>query len=605
MPPTNLDCFYEEFWHDHEEGELKPVEEYVRRYPDHEAEIREAYERNSQSPSAETEVESAEMAYMAGSSPAEIKEDLTGRVLSGKYRVRRLLGRGGFGTVYEAEDEMLGALVAVKVLNRKAASHEQAIERFLEEAKVLTNLDHPNIVRWITFDKTDNDLHYFVMEYLRGEELSTLLRREGRLEPKRVVEILLQIVSALRAAHRLPDGSSLLHLDLKPQNVFVVKGDPERVKVIDFGISQHVGAEARAARGVLPRLGGNGGGDIDACMTTMAAPLTPLTGETDDAPVATGAVQRARGGTPLYASPEQSKHLAMHSDIITLDQRSDLYSLGIMAFQMLSGELPYGLPSTPIECFKAHIEKTPRKLSGFGVKAPRRLVAFVDRCLEKNREDRFASSDEALEELERIQRPPALWKVAAVVLAAALVVLIWVWPDPERFEIEAGKNDEVYLGPNRRTVELPLTSLEIPGASAVATLVSDPAVGEEVLANWTTVIQRKGGRLEVKLTAPEDGADLVEKTVHLKVEDGDPEYSTGFRLVFLGANSWGIQRVFVPRLQANEVLDPRGAKLFIELSGKRDFFADDGVHVTYENEEDSQSNAVPLVAASVPTDWRV
>jgi hypothetical protein len=115
--------------------------------------------------------------------------DLTGELLGGKYRIKGLKGKGAFKTVYEGEDEMLGARVAVAVLNPKGARSPWALELFQDEAKKLTTLDHENIVRWISFDRTADGLHYFVMEYLDGEELEKVLRREGRLAPRRAARL--------------------------------------------------------------------------------------------------------------------------------------------------------------------------------------------------------------------------------------------------------------------------------------------------------------------------------------------------------------------------------------------------------------------------------
>src|SRR5262245_44307936 len=253
-------------------------------------------------------------------------KDLTGESLGGKYRIKSLKGKGAFKTVYEGEDEMLGARVAVAVLNPKGARSPRALEHFQDEAKKLTTLDHENIVRWITFDRTQDGLHYFVMEYLDGEELEETLRREGRLAPKRVARILLQVVAALKRAHKAGKQGSLLHLDLKPENVFLLPplapGEPERVKVIDFGIGQHVGAEVRAAdRPELRSLYDLPAEELGKSIGSLALPdeEEPAERAEEAKTPASGAVhrrvQRARGGTLLYASPEQCKHLAGHKDI--------------------------------------------------------------------------------------------------------------------------------------------------------------------------------------------------------------------------------------------------------------------------------------------------
>ena len=175
------------------------------------------------------------------------RRDLTGDVVAGKYRFDRQIGAGGFGAVYEATDLKLGTRVAIKVL-----SHAQQFRELRDEARRVGRLSHPNIVDWKAFDELEDGTGYFVMELIDGEELDEILLRESTLEPERAAGILLQILDALRAAHHVGDDESILHLDLKPKNVFVLPpnnvGEPERVKVIDFGIGQHMSAGQRVER---------------------------------------------------------------------------------------------------------------------------------------------------------------------------------------------------------------------------------------------------------------------------------------------------------------------------------------------------------------------
>ncbi|MCA8943444.1 MAG: SUMF1/EgtB/PvdO family nonheme iron enzyme, partial [Planctomycetes bacterium] len=481
--------------------------------------------------------------------------DLTGEILSGNYRILKLRGEGGFGSVYEAVDEMLGASVAVKVLRLGADNDQEVLRRFVGEAKVLTNLDHPNVVRWITFDKTESGLHYFVMEYLAGEELSEILKEERQLAPKRAVDILLQVASALRAAHRLPDGTSLLHLDLKPQNVFVLKGEPERIKVIDFGISQHVGAEARAAAGidVVSVDQDVEGIDLTATLTSALAV---------DAPTDDPSVVRARGGTLLYASPEQCKHLAGMSDIVALDARSDIYSLGVMAFQMLTGELPYSHRPTPLAALNAHLTQQPRKLSELGVKVPRRLEAFVAKCLAKDREDRFQDIDEAYEALHRIANPPSPWPKVAAVAALALVAK-FAWPsDPNAgpFDVLA-EGRTVYLGPERTIVRQRLKSFApTSDPTTEVTIVDDKRTDGPALPGFRASLVTVDGELLLELRAPPAAATLDE-LVYFRADDaGDVQYSNQIRIVHIGADAWKLERADVPG-RAGRAVDPNGASL--------------------------------------------
>jgi serine/threonine protein kinase/formylglycine-generating enzyme required for sulfatase activity len=493
--------------------------------------------------------------------PGERRIDLNGKVLSGKYRILRLRGEGGLGSVWEAKDEMLGATVAVKVLHAGAARDHDALDRFLGEAKLLTSLDHPNVVRWITFDRTRDGLHYFVMEYLNGEELSEVLKRQTRLEPKRAIDILLQVTAALRAAHRLPNGASLLHLDLKPQNVFVSKDEPRRVKVIDFGMSQHVGAEARAAAGIqLDTIPDVEGVDLTATISSVTA----IRGEV---PTVNGKrVERARGGTLLYASPEQCRHLAGLPDIVDLDGRSDIYSLGIMAFQMLTGEMPYYHRPTPLEALNAHLHQPPRRLRELGVKVPRRLEAFVARCLAKDRDDRFPDIEAAAVELQRIAKPPSrMWVITAAALLLVAFVLVLAWPDRPLppFDIVAEGNS-VYLGPEQRVQRLPLANLADRDVTRQVRIVGDVQTDAEVLAGFHARLVDDGARgVVVEIEAPRDAA-TVERSVYLRTDGNRPQHSQALRVAFLGQDAWQVRSTRVPDL-GDRVLDPRGAAIEVRL----------------------------------------
>lgn len=355
---------------------------------------------------------------------------LEGQVLGGKYVVGTALGQGGFGTVYKALDRILETPVAIKVLNPKLARRKDALASFLGEAQRLTAVDHPNIVRWISFDRTADGLHYFVMEYLEGEVLHARMRRDGPLDWRPAGELILQILDALRAAHELPDGKELLHLDLKPQNVFVLPpsgASQERAKVIDFGISsfsQDPGLAAEvegdgAGEGTIARPATAGSGSSRGGTTRKKGTKGGTTRGTSTT------AKRVAGGTVLYASPEQCKHIAGDTDIVELDGRADLYSLGVMAFEMLTGEHPFKRPKSPVEAIRNHLTVRPKKVQQVNKRVPKKLAAFVDRLLEKDRDQRWASADEAHAALDRVLHPLPTWvryvAVAAVLVAAAAV----------------------------------------------------------------------------------------------------------------------------------------------------------------------------------------
>jgi len=516
-------------------------------------------------------------------------EDLSDELLGGKYRIKRQKGRGGFKTVYEAVDEMLGARVAVAVLNPNRARSTRALESFRKEAQQLTNLEHECIVRWITYDRTSDGLHYFVMEYLDGVELEELIREEGRIEPQRAARILLRIVDALRRAHHMEDGQTILHLDLKPQNVFVLPplrpGEDDRVKVIDFGIGQHIGAELRAEE--QPSYGSIFDippSDLGRSIATSALPETD-----DETGKSRNRVQRARGGSLLYASPEQCEHLAGHPDIVALDARSDLYSLGIMAFRMLTGQYPFSSCDTAFKAVRNHLEVEPRTVSSMGVRVPPKLAAFVDRCLVKDRDKRWQDAEEAYAALDNIVDPPLpVGKIAAgaAVLLVALSTFAWFQrPTPEsNFSLrqpDGDPVDEILTGPLSPGYVLALPKGLAPETSGLVASVVDPETLRP-LPRWRVEIVSAA---DVAGEESRTDGDTARRQLRLSLAPGiTPEpQTTGRILVMEDERRWTsldeIDLLFVPapdlELQiecegeavvAGAPIDPRGCELAFRRS---------------------------------------
>ncbi len=230
--------------------------------------------------------------------------DLVGRQLDGKYLIRDIIGEGGMGKVYLAYQASVDREVAIKVLRPQYSRNKLAIKRFHREAKAASRLAHPNTITVYDSGQTDDHLLYQVIELLNGKPLEQILDDDGPLEPLRAVNIVAQICDSLAEAH----AACITHRDLKPDNIFIEPkyGNPEFVKVLDFGIAK-----------------------ISDAGVTQAT--------------ATGMIC----GTPSYMSPEQ----AMGRD---LDGRSDIYSLGILLFEMLSGERPFEGDS-PMEVMLKHI----------------------------------------------------------------------------------------------------------------------------------------------------------------------------------------------------------------------------------------------------------
>ncbi|HEX7665882.1 MAG TPA: serine/threonine-protein kinase, partial [Polyangiaceae bacterium] len=211
-----------------------------------------------------------------------------GQVISGKYKLLRLLGDGGMGSVYEAQHEVLGTRVAIKVLHADLARRPGLIERFLQEARVAAQIESPNVVRVSDVDRTPDGIAYLVMELLQGEPLSAVLERDRKIPIPTACEYARQILTALEAAHAL----GVTHRDLKPENVFVTfAGGRPVVKIIDFGI-----AKLRSP-------------------TTTGRSLTQA-----------GITM----GTAEYMAPEQ----AFSAD--KADARSDIYAVGVMLYEMVS-----------------------------------------------------------------------------------------------------------------------------------------------------------------------------------------------------------------------------------------------------------------------------
>ncbi len=285
-----------------------------------------------------------------------------GDLVSGKYRLVRLLGDGGMGSVYEALHEVLGTRVAIKVLHPELARRTGLVERFLQEARVAAKIRSPHVVQVTDVDRTVEGGHaYIVMELLEGESLAGVLDRQRKLPVSTSCEYTIQILEALESAHAL----GVIHRDLKPENVFVtfVGGKPV-LKLIDFGI-----AKLRAAEGAQQR------------NLTVA-----------------GVVM----GTAEYMAPEQARSAAQ------VDARADIYAVGVMLYEMLSGTRPVLGDDARVIALKVERgEATPLVKAAPDV--PRELAGLVHRAMAARPELRFANAAEmrlALVDALSGKRPP-------------------------------------------------------------------------------------------------------------------------------------------------------------------------------------------------------
>jgi serine/threonine protein kinase len=297
---------------------------------------------------------------------------MIGRAVS-HYRVLSPLGSGGMGVVYLAEDERLGRQVALKFLPPESAASHQALERFRVEARAASSLSHPGICA--IFDIGDDDgTPYIVMEALRGESLRDRINR-GPLKVADLLDISIQLADALDAAH----AQGIIHRDIKPSNIFI--GDKNRTKILDFGL-------AKLAQASGPR-------SSDAATRALnASTHRDLT------------IPGSALGTVSYMSPEQARGEEV-------DTRTDLFSLGVVLYEMSTGIQAFG-GSTQAIVFDAILNRTPHPISHINPSIPPRLESLITTALEKERELRHQHASDLEAELKRIRRDLESGSLAAV-----------------------------------------------------------------------------------------------------------------------------------------------------------------------------------------------
>lgn len=273
--------------------------------------------------------------------------EMIGRIIENKYRLDTELGVGGMGLVYRATRLLIGDDVAVKILNSTLVSDEQAAERFRREAQAAARLKHPNVVTVYDFGITSDGLTYLVMELVEGESLRQIIKKRGPLTSPAASEIITQVCAALDEAHR----QQIIHRDIKPDNIIVNNtASGLRVKVLDFGIAK--------------------------LRDPAASNLTQ-----------TGSVM----GTPHYMSPEQ----CIGED---LDNRSDIYSLGIVLFEMLCGVVPFNSPTSTAVVIQ-HVNQPPPPLHLLNASISPDVESVIFHALEKRREARPQTAGELAKEL--------------------------------------------------------------------------------------------------------------------------------------------------------------------------------------------------------------
>ncbi len=273
-----------------------------------------------------------------------------GVVFGGRYEILGILGQGGMGAVYKARDRELDRLIALKVIRPELATDASILQRFKQELILARNITHKNVVRIFDLGEADG-IRFISMEYVDGDDLRTLLRREGKFSPKETIAVIEQVCRALDAAH----SEGVIHRDLKPQNIMREKNG--RVVVMDFGLARSLGESGMTQTGAIV-------------------------------------------GTIEYMSPEQALGT-------TLDQRSDIFSVGLIFYELLTGKAPYEA-DTAIASLMKRTREEARSASDVDASVPKPLSAIVSRCLEREPDNRYHSVVELLQQLTTWEANPAI-----------------------------------------------------------------------------------------------------------------------------------------------------------------------------------------------------
>ena len=268
-----------------------------------------------------------------------------GSLFATRYEVIEEIGQGGMGTVYKVYDQKVKEKIAIKMIKPAVAFDQAILERFNNEVKIARKIVHKNVCRMYDLSESEG-MHFITMEHVSGEDLSSLIKRIGQLSTKKAVFITKQICEGLAEAHSL----GIIHRDLKPQNVMLDKQG--NVRIMDFGIARSLFTKGLTETGMLI-------------------------------------------GTPEYMSPEQVEG-------IVVDDRSDIYSLGVILYEMLTGQVPFE-GNTPMSVALKHKTDTPANPRTFNAAIPEDLNRLILKCLEKDPGKRYGTAREVIEELDRLE----------------------------------------------------------------------------------------------------------------------------------------------------------------------------------------------------------
>lgn len=267
-------------------------------------------------------------------------------VLGADYRIERMIGEGGFGRVYAATDVRLDRNVAIKVIRPELAGARAFLDRFRKEGTALAKFRHPGIVPIYDIRERDGII-YYVMPLIEGDTLRAKLDARGKMSPKETQRVLIELCDCLAATHR----AGIIHRDIKPDNV-ILEGTLGSALLMDFGIAKSIE-------------------DYTATVSGMMV------------------------GTPTYMSPEQASGDEM------IDNRSDIYSLGVLAYHMLTGRPPF-TGRTAHQVIAAHVAERPQPIRRANPSVPKSLADAIEKCLEKRPEDRFQSASELSDALQQV-----------------------------------------------------------------------------------------------------------------------------------------------------------------------------------------------------------
>ncbi len=401
------------------------------------------------------------------------KEELKrGTTFADRYEVIEELGRGGMGKVYRVEDTKIGEELALKLINPEVASEKKTIQRFINELKVAHKISHRNVCRMYHLGE-DKGTYYITMEYVPGEDLKSMIRMTRHLSMSTAVSIVKQICLGLTEAHRL----GIVHRDLKPSNIMIDKNGS--VRIMDFGIARLYREKGITEAGVMI-------------------------------------------GTPEYMSPEQV-------EAMEVDLRSDIYSLGVILYELVTGRLPFVGDTSLIVAVK-HKTEDPQDPRAFNAQIPVELSLIILKCLEKNKDKRYQSAEEILEDLSTIEidmatsekalpkgktiffkeqkeRPKKIWGMAAALIVAILIVGLGI--------VLLTRHESTISQERKMLVVLPFENTGLPDDEYFADGITEEITSRLAalqglgVISRTSAIQYKNSNKTIKQIGEELGANYV------------------------------------------------------------------------------------------------